>query len=241
MAVFRVHKTENYTVMSNEHLRDKRLTLKAIGLLSKMLSLPDDWDYSVKGLISICREDETAIKAALKELRKAGYVKVTKSRGPKGTYIYQYDIYESPSLSSPGVENPAVENPPVDNPAVEHPAVENPVQLNTNIPITKESNTKKQKAGDENQRTIKEIIADMPEELQPALKAFARMRGTTGPAKLTPDALELNIKKAKKLANDDTQTVIAIFEQSVANGWRGVFPLKDDIKGSNSNVSFMDL
>ena len=73
MSVVRINKNKNYTVMSNYHLRDKNMSLKAIGLLSKMLSLPDDWDYSISGLVSICKENETAIKNTLKELEKFGY------------------------------------------------------------------------------------------------------------------------------------------------------------------------
>ena len=78
MTVMRVNKTNNYTVMSNYHLRDTRLSLKAVGLLSKILSFPDNWDYSITGLVAICKENETAVKNALKELKEFGYLKVTK-------------------------------------------------------------------------------------------------------------------------------------------------------------------
>ena len=74
MAVFRVEKNHNYTVMSNYHLRDTGLTLKAIGLLSKMLSLTDEWDYTTRGLAAICKEGVDAIGAALKELEVRGYL-----------------------------------------------------------------------------------------------------------------------------------------------------------------------
>ena len=74
MAVFRVEKNHNYTVMSNYHLRDTALTLKAIGLLSKMLSLTDEWDYTTRGLAAICKEGVDAIGAALKELESHGYL-----------------------------------------------------------------------------------------------------------------------------------------------------------------------
>lgn len=78
MSVIRVNKTKNYTVMSNEHLKDKRLSLKAKGLLSVMLSLPDTWDYSISGLVAICKESETAVKSTLNELKSCGYLVVTK-------------------------------------------------------------------------------------------------------------------------------------------------------------------
>lgn len=82
MATIRVHKTKNYTVMSNTHLRDKNLSLKAKGLLSVMLSLPDNWDYSIAGLVAICKENETAVKSALSELKDNNYVML---RLPKKT------------------------------------------------------------------------------------------------------------------------------------------------------------
>ena len=99
MSVFRIQKSKNYTVMSNYHLRDKNLSLKAKGLLSLMLSLPDDWDYSIGGLASICKENKTAVTTALKELKMYGYVVTTKlnpDQTPTGRIDYAYDIFESP-------------------------------------------------------------------------------------------------------------------------------------------------
>ena len=78
MAVVRIYKNKNYTVMSNHHLREKKMSLKAKGLLSVMLSLPEDWDYSINGLVSICKESELAVKNALKELKEFGYLEVVK-------------------------------------------------------------------------------------------------------------------------------------------------------------------
>ena len=98
MSIIRVHKSNNFTVMSNYHLRDKNLSLKAKGLLSVMLSLPEDWDYSISGLCSILKENKTAIKSALRELQDNGYVVVTKKYASKGNnrISYEYDIMEIP-------------------------------------------------------------------------------------------------------------------------------------------------
>ena len=99
MAVFRVNHTSEYTVMSNTHLRDPNLSLKAKGLLSQMLSLPPEWDYTVAGLVSINREKETSINNALKELKENGYLVVTKllpNETKTGRFVYVYDIYERP-------------------------------------------------------------------------------------------------------------------------------------------------
>ena len=77
MPVIRINKTQNYTVMSNYHLKEKDMSLKAKGLLSLMLSLPDSWDYSISGLVPICKENETEIKSILKELEEFGYLERT--------------------------------------------------------------------------------------------------------------------------------------------------------------------
>lgn len=99
MAVFRVHKTQNYTVMSNFHLREKDLSLKAKGLLSLMLSLPDDWDYSIRGLAALSKDNETAVKSALEELKQHDYLIITKQMANETDsrkIEYEYNIYEKP-------------------------------------------------------------------------------------------------------------------------------------------------
>ncbi len=114
MAVFRVERTRDFTVMSNHHLRDKRLTLKAKGLLSMMLSLPEDWNYnSTRGLAAICREGVDAIRGALRELEKEGYVIRRQLRGPGGQIQdIEYLIYEQPpGTGSPGTGNPGAVRP----------------------------------------------------------------------------------------------------------------------------------
>lgn len=110
MAVIRVNKTKDYTVMCNSHFKDKRLSLKAKGLLSLMLSLPDDWTYSVDGLIAICKEGETSIRSTLGELKKNKYLIVTKDRDKAGKFEYIYNIYEKPEGGFLGMDNPCMEN-----------------------------------------------------------------------------------------------------------------------------------
>ena len=133
MAVFRVEKNKGYTVMSNHHLRNKELSLKAKGLLSQMLSLPEDWDYTLAGLSLINREKIDAIREAVRELENAGYIQRSRERDEKGclrgtTYV----IYEQP--------------PKLDLPTLEKPTLENPTQLNkellkTNLPTKEKLNT----------------------------------------------------------------------------------------------------
>lgn len=146
MAVFRIEKTNNYTVMSNYHLREREMSLKAKGLLSLMLSLPNDWDYTIEGLVTICKENETAVKSTLKELKDFGYLKILKVQNQKGQFEYEYNIYEKPQSKKPEVENLGVENP----------SVENQGQLNTNKQNTKKEDIPSSK--DEELRNHFELI-----------------------------------------------------------------------------------
>ena len=151
MAVFRVERNTGYTVMSNHHLRNKELTLKAKGLLSQMLSLSEDWDYTLKGLSLINREQIDAIREAVRELERAGYIVRSRERDGKGRLRgADYVIYEQPQLPPapdlPTLENPTLENPTQENPTLEKPTQENPTQLNkdilkTNLPTKEKSNT----------------------------------------------------------------------------------------------------
>ena len=165
-SVCRVNKNANYTVMSNYHLRSTNLSLKAIGLLSKVLSLPENWDYSISGLTAICKEKETAIKAALDELKYWGYLVVTKlmpNETNSGRIEYVYDFYEYSEKDTPdadqndddtydedgdvstvsvkkspqGAEKQGIENLPLEILPIEIQAVENQGQINTKKKIKK--------------------------------------------------------------------------------------------------------
>lgn len=165
MAVIRVNKTKDYTVMSNIFLKEKEMSLKAKGLLALMFSLPDDWDYSIKGLVSICKENETAIKSTLKELKEFNYLRIVKlmpDETESGRIEYRYDVFETPQqddnitrkinnhkqstakqqVERQYTENQYIEKQDIENQPLEILSVENPLQLNTNILNTKESNTK---------------------------------------------------------------------------------------------------
>lgn len=122
MSVVRVNHNTNYTVMSNHHLRNMNLSLKAIGLLSKILSLPPEWDYTIEGLAAICKDGVSAVKSALKELKDEGYLVVTKMMPDKtksGRIEYIYDIFEQPQKKQ-ALEKQEVENLPVENQAIEN-------------------------------------------------------------------------------------------------------------------------
>ncbi len=162
MAVYRVERTRDYTVMSNHHLKDTALSLKAKGLLSMFLSFPDDWNYSTRGLAAICKEGVEAIGNTIKELEKAGYIVRRQLRGANGRITdTEYIIYEQPQepertgpdmdrpdttppdTASPDTGNPDMVDPDAAGPDMDGPDAENHAQLNINQSITQKSNTQR--------------------------------------------------------------------------------------------------
>ena len=142
MPTYRVNKTRDFTTMSNYHLKDKNLSLKAKGLLSVMLSLDDEWKYSVDGLCSISKENKTAINSTLKELKDNNYLVVSKERKPNGTFEYVYDIYEQPQTDKPDMDKPDMENLAMDNPYMENLSLnKNTNNIYTNNKILNNKNT----------------------------------------------------------------------------------------------------
>ena len=177
MAVFRIEKTRDYTVMSNHHLRNTNLSLKAKGLLSLMLSLPEEWDYTTKGLARICKDGVDSICAGVRELEEQGYVIRERVRNPNGQLgAIEYTILEQPrppEREKPERENPVLDNPILGSPVLEEPEQGKPAQLNT-----KESS--KQKSKKELSSTeISNPIQSNPQPLTGTRPAEAGM-GTDG-------------------------------------------------------------
>ena len=141
MAIFRIEKDKNYTVMSNHHLRDKDLSLKAKGLLSYMLSLPEDWDYSINGLVAVSKEGVKAIKNILRELQLKKYLLINKKQNEKGLFEYEYLIYEYPQYQKGEVDKGEVEKD---------------IQINT-----KEINTNNKDKIDKTEDTLDELLVEM--------------------------------------------------------------------------------
>lgn len=146
MSVFRVEKNKGYTVMSNHHSRNHTLSLKAKGLLSQMLSLPEDWDYTLKGLAQINRESIDAIREAVRELEQAGYITRSRERDARGCLRGTiYTIYEQPQTQpepeKPAQAVPALVQPTLEKPMLDSPALENPTQLNTKRKNKERQNT----------------------------------------------------------------------------------------------------
>ena len=164
MAVFRVERNTGYTVMSNHHLRNKELSLKAKGLLSQMLSLQEDWDYTLAGLSYINRESIDAIRTAVWELEKAGYITRRQGRDEKGKMTaIEYTIYEQPQ--PPALKNPTADNPILENPTPDNPTSENPMQLNKDIQKTDLSKKEKSNTDLSNNHSIP-ILSPNPSPLR---------------------------------------------------------------------------
>ncbi len=162
MAVFRIERTRDYTVMSNHHLRNERLSLKAKGLLSMMLSLPEDWNYTTRGLAKICKEGVDAIGGALRELETAGYIVRHQLRDRQGRISdTEYIIYEQPQPKEPDTPQLDMALPDTEKPYMDKPDTEKPAELNI-----EKSNTQKSITNGSSTDSIpfREIAADVPPE-----------------------------------------------------------------------------
>ena len=238
MAVYRVHKTRDYTVMSNHHLRDENLSLKAKGMLSMMLTLPDDWRYNISGLTSLIKEGKTTVRTTLRELREAGYVVVTKVKNENtGLFEYTYDIYETPvppgqrvstkDQINPDTGFPYLVTPQLVIPGLDNPDMDTETLLNKEIQSTEEQKKEIRKKGKPKQSSLDDAIAKRTSnpELVTALNEFVRMRSRIRKP-LTDYALRLRLDKLWKLGSTDEER-IAIVNQSIGASWQDFFPLKD--------------
>ena len=212
MSVMRVHKTANFTVMSNYHFKERKMSLKAKGLLSLMLSLPDDWDYSVAGLTTLSKDGKDGVMTALAELEKFGYLTRTRLVNDKGQFDgIEYNIFESPQ------ENPVAEKPISAKPIEVKPISENTSQLKTNQlnnlfnKLLYELNTK-----------------DM--ELVELYQEYIQNR-ETNKNPLTESGLERLVKRAKKLSKGSEMIEKEMLAASIRNNWKDIYlPREEELK-----------
>lgn len=219
MAIKKEGSAKQYTIINNHLLKNTDLSLKAKGLLCLMFSLPEDWNFSTKGLTSIVKDGETSVRATLKELEENKYLIRTPTRDDKGIIVdWEYHIFEKPY-------DPSVEKLDVSYPDVENPHLENRAQLNTNKSIKDKLNTNKYKK-ESKKKEFEDILSKVEDEdIVNALGEFINMRKAVKKP-LTAHALDLNIKHLFELSNDKT-TMIAIIEQSVMHNWLTFYPLKE--------------
>ncbi len=233
MAVIRVQKTDNYTVMSNHHLRNKEMSLKAKGLMSLMLSLPPKWDYSIGGLVAICKESHTSIRSALKELEENQYLIRERKNNEKGYFVYEYILYEIPY--------PHIEKQYTDSVNVEKQYTAK-VDADANREINKErlnkeklnkekvkkdtTNTTKPKSKIKTNRisSYDEVINSLVSnnELRELYKDFIEARAGMD-APITRQGLKVLIDRCEKLSNHNIRIQKLLLETALVNGWKNVF------------------
>ena len=258
MAVFRVERNTGYTVMSNHHLRNKELSLKAKGLLSQMLSLPEDWDYTLAGLSYINREKIDAIREAIKELEKAGYIKRSRERDEKGRLRgADYVIYEQPQPDEeqeatppisdlPTLENPTLDNPTLEKPMLEKPTLENPTQLNKDI--LKTNLPKKEKLNTDVSSTHSIPFHSLsPSPLEDAAQPPERKRKETADAysvyeEIIKDNIEYDyLIQDRYLDRDRIEEILALILETVCTKRRTIRIAGDDHPAELVKAKFMKL
>ena len=254
MAVFRVERNTGYTVMSNHHLRNKELTLKAKGLLSQMLSLPEDWDYTLAGLSHINREKIDAIREAVKELEKAGYIVRSRERDEKGRLRgADYVIYEQPQPREPEaatsggqppiLDLPTLENPTLDNPTQEKPTQEKPTQLN-------KDRSSKDKSMTDGSNTDSIPILSPPSPLGEEAAAPPERKGTEAAAQsavdiyreIIKDNIDYHIlKQDMKFDSDRLDEIVDLMLETVCTARKRVRIAGDDYPAELVKSKFMKL
>ena len=253
MAKFKINKTENYTIIANTHLKERKMSLKSKGLLTLMLSLPDDWNYSLKGLVSLCSESESAIKSSLQELKKFGYLRIQKIAPKKGSgkFEYIYEIFESPlkkeerqrvnkkvknlQLENQPDENVTIENLKVENQPVENLQLENqPDILSTKQSRTKELNTK-EKNKKENFDHTKKLLnyietLEIDSEKKKNFKEWVEYKKSKNQYKNTK-SIDILIRRFIKYSVQELRDIV---EKSIMNNYSGIFEPKEGVNNGNS-------
>lgn len=231
MSVVRVNKTNNFTVMSNHHFKEKKMSLKSKGLLSLMLSLPDSWDYSIAGLVSLSKDGKDSVMSALAELEEFGYLIRTRTTDAKGRFSgIQYDIYEEPQKEKPIAEKQNSANQHADN-----QNAENPPQLKTKF--IKNSSNKELKELNTDIDIYKDflpILSEINNDLKELYLEYIDMRESID-APLTPRGLKMLVQRCERLSNMDVELQKALIEAAIINNWKSVYlPNEQDLKNNTT-------
>jgi len=244
MAVFRVEKNKGYTVMSNHHLRNKELTLKAKGLLSQMLSLPENWDYTLAGLSHINKESIDAIRTAVLELEKTGYIERSQGRDEKGKMTaITYTIYEQPQ--NPVLENPTSDKPVLENPTTDKPTSENPMQLNKDIQKTDLS--KKEEINKDGLSTDSiPILSPNPSPLREPPLSEKNGKEEKDAYKIYEELIKDNIEyehliNAKRLDRDRIDEILDLILETVCSKRKRILIAGDEYPAELVKAKFMKL
>ena len=215
MSVMRVHKNSNFTVMSNYHFKEKKMSLKAKGLLSLMLSLPEEWDYSVSGLATLSKDGKDSVMSALSELEKFGYLNRTRLTNEKGQFAgIEYNIYEEPQREKPISANPISAKSIEENPISEKPA-----QLNTNS-INHLKNELSNELNKEEMDSL--LMAVGNTELIELYWAYIDMRKEIN-APLNARSLKLLISRNERLSKGNIKIQKLLLENATLNEWKNIY------------------
>ena len=219
MSVFRIHKTDNYTVMSNAHFKERGMSLKAKGLLSLMLSLPDTWNYSITGLVTLSKDGKDSVMSALSELEKFGYLERKQVTNDKGQFAgVEYNIYELPKEDKPiAEEQKSAEQ------KTEKRIAEKPRQLSTKEFNTNELNMNVSNKKNKNKETIDSLLQNVGNvDLIELYWNYIDMREDMG-SPLTPKTLEMLIARCERLSRNNIKIQKLLLENAIINGWKNVF------------------
>lgn len=233
MAVFRVEKNHSYTVMANHHLRDERLSLKSKGLLSLILSLPDDWRISIEGMTQFSSDGKDAIRSAIRELTDAGYITRAQTHSEAGTFSgYDYIVHETPAAS------PSSGFPTMEKPTTENPTLRNTEELSTMPPIVPHEGD----VGDDNP-SVSGAAADSPTPLSAACGGISPRRGESALCTREPQSAETPKRKrrATKSAPDYRPDTFARFWAAYPRGEdkQGAIAAWDELKPDDATLQAM--
>lgn len=223
MSVFRIHKTENYTVMSNTHFKEKKMSLKAKGLLSLMLSLPDTWEYSISGLTKLSKDGKDSVMSALAELEEFGYLERSRITNDKGQFSgVQYDIYEQPQPKKPNAaeQNAANENADMPNSA-------EPTQLNTILIKYLENK-------------LSNELSTNDTELLGLYVDYIQMRDKMN-APLNEMSLDKLIERNKRLSKNNVRVQKVLLEVAIINNWKNIYPPRESELAALSSEVVQDM
>lgn len=229
--VFRIEKNKEYVVMSNKFLREREMSLKAKGLLALCLALPEDWNYSLNGLCAICKESQTSIRSALKELETFRYLKRNRSKDAKGQFVYEYVIYETPYTQNQYAVNQHTGNEDTDN---QH--TENVIQQSIKKQSIKKENIKEQNKEDIYIDKFNEILKHITDfEIKNLYIDYIEMRKNIG-SPMTERGLSMLINRCARLANFDRDIQKALLETAIINNWKNVYmPQQKEVPESKRN------
>lgn len=204
--VFRVEKNREFVVMSNRFLRNKEMSLKAKGLLALCLSLPETWDYSMNGLVAICKENITAIRSALKELEQHGHLQIIKQKNDKGQFEYEYVIHEVPYIENLYMDKQPMENLPVEN--------------------HRQQSIKKESIEEEIIEDRIYIEKGVTPSIIPLYREYLQMRKSIN-SPLSEKGLKMLITRCENLSNGNTTIQKLMLENAIMNQWKNLYKPKD--------------